>query len=86
MTLGKVVYLGRNFKHELKLASQTLLFPVQNGNYHLRGFYSPKMSVRPVRDSKNILPASISCSMEELITMISYQSGQVILVWKDGSR
>ncbi|KAE8719785.1 hypothetical protein F3Y22_tig00109926pilonHSYRG00203 [Hibiscus syriacus] len=54
---------SRNFKHELKLESQTrLLFPVQNGNFHLRGFYSPKMPICPVRDSKNILPASISSS------------------------
>ncbi|KAK8686802.1 hypothetical protein V6N13_125819 [Hibiscus sabdariffa] len=52
----------RNFKHELKLESQTLLFPVQNGNFHLRGFYSPKMSVCAVGDYKNILPASISSS------------------------
>ncbi|XP_039033371.1 PH, RCC1 and FYVE domains-containing protein 1-like isoform X2 [Hibiscus syriacus] len=55
---------SRNFKHELKLESQTrLLFPVQNGNFHVRGgFYSPKMPICPIRDSKNILPASISSS------------------------
>ncbi|KAK8627772.1 hypothetical protein V6N13_135374 [Hibiscus sabdariffa] len=54
---------SKNFKHELKLESQTrLLFPAQNGNFHLRGFYSPKMSMCPVRDSKNILRPSISSS------------------------
>ncbi|MBA0738511.1 hypothetical protein Gogos_011850, partial [Gossypium gossypioides] len=54
---------SRNFKHELKLESQARpLFPVQNGNFHLGGFFSPKMSICPVRDSKKILPASISSS------------------------
>ncbi|XP_022725931.1 PH, RCC1 and FYVE domains-containing protein 1-like [Durio zibethinus] len=52
-----------NFKRELKLELQNRpLFPAYTGTFHLGGFYSPKVSISPVGDSKKILPASISSS------------------------
>ncbi|EOY01971.1 hypothetical protein QUC31_013503 [Theobroma cacao] len=54
---------SRIFKRELKLELQNRsLFPSQNGNFHLGGFYSPKVSISPVGESKKILPASIPSS------------------------
>ncbi|XVE91468.1 hypothetical protein REPUB_Repub01dG0012300 [Reevesia pubescens] len=52
-----------NSKRERKLELQNRpLFPAQNGNFHLGGFYSPKISISPVGNSKKIFPASISSS------------------------
>ncbi|XWS34077.1 hypothetical protein CRYUN_Cryun21dG0008100 [Craigia yunnanensis] len=54
---------SRNFKRELKLELQNRpVFPAQNGNFHVGGFYSPKVSISPVVDSKKFLPASIPSS------------------------
>ncbi|KAB1994180.1 hypothetical protein ES319_D13G081900v1 [Gossypium barbadense] len=50
-----------NCKHELKLDLQNrTLFPAQNRNFHLGGFYTPKLSLSPVGDSKKNLPVSVS--------------------------
>ncbi|XVE85886.1 hypothetical protein DITRI_Ditri17bG0127600 [Diplodiscus trichospermus] len=52
---------NRNFKHELKLELKNHpLFPDQNANLHVERFYSRKISISSVGDSKKILPASIS--------------------------
>ncbi|XVF03360.1 hypothetical protein REPUB_Repub04eG0254300 [Reevesia pubescens] len=54
---------SQNFKREVKLELQNRpLFPDQNRNFHLGGFYSPKVSISPVGDSKKNLPASVSSS------------------------
>ncbi|GMI87372.1 hypothetical protein like AT1G69710 [Hibiscus trionum] len=51
---------NRPCKSELKLGLHTRpLFPAQNGNFHLGGFNTSKLSLYPVGDSKKNSPASV---------------------------
>ncbi|XVF43100.1 hypothetical protein PTKIN_Ptkin02bG0013100 [Pterospermum kingtungense] len=54
---------NKNIKREVKLELQNgLLFPAQTRNFHLGGFYSPKVTISSVGDSKKTLPGIIFSS------------------------